>query len=357
MSDKVIEEPVKGQATIFDVATLCGLSRGTVDRVIHNRGRVSQENKDKVNRAISILGYRPNPNASLLASKKTLTFACLIPKFKPGEYWEKVHEGFVEGARQKYSYNVRMEYYLYDQTDPNSFVACTRKILESEPAGVIMNAVFYQETAEFASRLDEDEIPYAFVDNKFDDLNYSVYYGAEPYKSGQLGAFLLTNHNHPAEIALVRLIRDKDHKADPNKPRRKGFLDYIVGHFPDCKIHTLFINPKDTKQICRTLDEFFTQNPQVKHIAMTNSRIHLIDEYLRRSHDKERTVVGFDDLEANLSCLKEGRIEYLVTRRIPVQAQYVLNAMIDIVTQGVKPAKRNNFLHLDILHRLNLDDY
>lgn len=357
MNVEIIENADSSQATIFDVAKLCGVSRGTVDRVIHNRGRVSKETVDKVRRAIKILGYKPNPNASLLASKKTLTFACLIPQFKPGEYWEKIYQGFVSGARTMYNYNIDVKFQLYDQTNPQSFIECCNNIVELKPTGVIMNAVFHSETLQFAQQLEDHNIPYAFVDNKFDDLDYTLYYGVDPYKSGTLGAFLLTNHSNPTDIALICLIRDRDHKADPNGPRRQGFLDYITQHFPACTVHTIFIDPADQHQTYLALQDFFKQHPEVKHIAMTNSRIYLIDEYLRNNPDQERTVVGFDDLEANLSTLRSGQVEYLVTRHIPRQSEYVLKALTEAVIQGVKPTKRNNYLHMDILHRLNLDDY
>ena len=79
------------------------------------------------------------------------------------------------------------------------------------------------------------------MDNKIDDLDYLLYYGVDPYKSGALGAFLLTTRCEVQDIALIRLIRDRKHKADPNAPRRHGFLDYIEETFPQCRIHTLFI--------------------------------------------------------------------------------------------------------------------
>lgn len=357
MNAEIIEEADGGQATIFDVARLCGVSRGTVDRVIHHRGRVSKETVDKVKRAIKILGYRPNPNASLLASKKALTFACLIPMFKPGEYWEKIYEGFVSGARSMYNCNIDVKFYLYDQTSSESFVNCCQEIVALKPSGVIMNAVFHSETIDFARQLEDKNIPYAFVDNKFDDIDYTLYYGVDPYKSGTLGAFLLTNHSHPTDIVLVRLIRDRDHKADPNGPRRQGFLDYITRHHPACTVHMLFIDPNDEHQTYLTLKEFFDSHPGIKHVAMTNSRIYLIDDYLRNNPDPDRIVVGFDDLEANLSTLRSGQVEYLVTRHIPRQSESVLKALTEAVIQGVKPAKRNNYLHMDILHRLNLNDY
>lgn len=344
-------------ATIFDVAKLCGVSRGTVDRVLHRRGRVSQDTVDKVERAIEKLGYKPNPNASLLASKRSYVFSCLIPTFKKGEYWEKIYEGFQKGAVANPYYNIELDFHLYNQTDPDSFNKCCQEIIEANPAGVIMNNVFRNETAKFSEQLDEAQIPYAFVDNVHDELNYTLYYGVDPYKSGALGAFLLTNRSNPEEILQIRLIRDSGHRADPNSTRRQGFTDYIHRTLPDTKIHTVFIEPSDPQQTYLELDKFFKEHPQVKHVAMTSSRIYLIDEFLHNNPDPQRVVIGFDDLEGNLTSLRSGNVEYLVTRHISMQSYHALVALADFVIRKVEPEKRNNYLHMDILHRLNLDDY
>lgn len=344
-------------ATIFDVAKLCGVSRGTVDRVLHRRGRVSQDTIDKVERAIEILGYKPNPNASLLASNRSYVFSCLIPTFKKGEYWEKIYEGFQNAAVSNPYYNIELDFHLYNQTDPDSFKKCCQEILDAKPAGVVMNTVFRSETAKFSEQLDQAEIPYAFVDNVFDELNYTVYYGVDPYKSGELGAFLLTNRSNPEEILQIRLIRDSGHRADPNSSRRQGFMDYIHRTLPETKIHTVFIEPSDPQQTYIELDKFFKQHPQVKYVAMTSSRIYLIDNFLQSNPNPERVVIGFDDLEGNLASLRSGNVEYLVTRHISMQSYYALTALADFVVRKVTPAKRKNYLHMDILHRLNLDDY
>ncbi len=62
---------------IVDIAKMAGVSVGTVDRVIHNRGRVSEENKKKVQAILEMVHYQPNLMArSLAASKKQYHFAC-----------------------------------------------------------------------------------------------------------------------------------------------------------------------------------------------------------------------------------------------------------------------------------------
>lgn len=343
--------------TIFDVARLAGVSRGTVDRVIYGRGRVSQETKEKVRKAVAELGYSANPNASSLANRKEYRFACLIPCFNKGDYWEEIHKGFVAGAESLQFGTVVLDIHLYDQTDVESFAKASREIIESRPAGVVMNAVFKEAVTEFAHDLESLGIPYAFVDNKIDDLNYLLYYGVDPYKSGALGAFLLTTRCYVKEIALIRLVRDSGHKADPNAPRRHGFTDYMEENFPECQIHTVFIHPDKPQENLTVLEDFFSTYPDIKHVAMTNSRVYLIDEYLALHPDPERIVVGFDDLERNLESLRKGRIEYLVTRHIPQQSFKVMTSFAECVIKGLTPARRNNYVHMDILHRRNLDDY
>ncbi|MBP5374596.1 MAG: LacI family DNA-binding transcriptional regulator [Bacteroidales bacterium] len=334
-----------------------GVSRGTVDRVLFDRGRVSQKTRDKVLKAIEELGYIPNSNASILASRKTYLISCLIPAFKAGEYWEAMYEGFISAAKSLRQRSVEVRIHLYDQRNSESFKTLSQEILSESPSGVIMNAVFREEVTAFASDLETNNTPYAFVDNKIDELDYVLYYGVDPSKSGSLGAFLLTDRTDPSEIVLVRLQRDPAHRADPNRPRRHGFTDYIEDRYPECKIHMVTIDPEAPETILGTLEEFFRAHPGVHHVAMTNSRIFLLREYLEKHPDPNRIVVGFDDLKENLECLNRGLINCLVTRHIPQQAHDALKAFADCIARNERPEVRNRFVHMDILTRMNTDNY
>ena len=57
-------------ATIKEIAEYSGASRGTVDRVIHNRGRVAPDVEKAVREAIEALDYKPNKAGRILASAK-----------------------------------------------------------------------------------------------------------------------------------------------------------------------------------------------------------------------------------------------------------------------------------------------
>ncbi len=348
---------VKGKnVTIYDVAALAGVSKGTVDRVVYNRGRVSEKTAAAVRDAIVRLGYNPNLLASVLASNKKHVLACLLPRFTPGQYWEEIYKGFLEGVESVKSFNVVPVVELYDQYDEHSFVVACDNVLRQNPGGVIFHPFFPSASAKFSAKLHELQIPYGFVDGRIDDPNYIVYYGVDLYQSGFFGAFLLSDRAAVREVVIVRIKRDKEYKSDPTSNRRSGFTDYIRQKFGEgCTIHTVFVNPNNPEDINTALSDFFRANPQVRHVIMLNSRVHLIAGYMRSHPDEDRVVVGFDDLADNVAALKDGAVDFLVTRNIAMQSFNAVTGLVNYLVKGERPARRDNYMHIDVLTRYNLD--
>lgn len=56
--------------TIKQIAELCGVSRGTVDRVLNGRGKVRPEKAALVRAMAEKLNYRPNPAGKALSARK-----------------------------------------------------------------------------------------------------------------------------------------------------------------------------------------------------------------------------------------------------------------------------------------------
>ena len=71
----------KSTVTISDVAKAAGVTRGTIDRVLHERGEVSEETRAKVLKVIKDLGYKTNVYASMLAKNKSHDIAVILPNF------------------------------------------------------------------------------------------------------------------------------------------------------------------------------------------------------------------------------------------------------------------------------------
>ena len=65
--------------TMKDIAQLAGVSRGTVDRVLNNRGAVSPETAERIRSIMRAVNYTPNLAGKTLAiKKKQLRFGFIL---------------------------------------------------------------------------------------------------------------------------------------------------------------------------------------------------------------------------------------------------------------------------------------
>lgn len=348
------------KVTIIDVAKKAGVSKGTVDRVVHGRGEVSKKTANKVLKAIEDLGYQPNLHASLLASRSVNLIACLLPEFAEGEYWGMINQGFIVGGEQVASLGVRTRSFYYDQYDEASFKSACADLLASDPSAVVLPPLFMSDTVEFATELKRRGIPYAYVDSKLEENNYFVYFGMPMYGSGRLCAALLTERcteESVDEIAVIRIHRDKAGQSDPAVNRRTGFMDYMGSHFPKAVIHNVFINPAEPDNIYGTLDSFFRDHPAIRFVVTFNSRVYLVNRYLADHPVPGRRVIGFDNLEQNVQMLRDGTLSIIITQHTENQSKFAVIALADWLLMRKRPDNRDNYMHMDILTRYNIDNY
>ena len=116
---------------------MSGVSTGTVDRILHNRGKVSEEAQKKVEKVLKEIDYHPNLIARSLALKKNYHFITLIPSFAKGEYWDKLCEGIDKAEQELFSYNVEVERMCFNQYDKSSFDELIPRIEEANCQGVM----------------------------------------------------------------------------------------------------------------------------------------------------------------------------------------------------------------------------
>ena len=156
------------KVTINDIARLTGLSKGTVDRVLHNRGEVSKKSYEKVMACIREMGYEPNVYASLLAGKGKGSIAVVLPRPEEGSYWELASSGIGKAEESGRQVGVHTQLFTYNEFSADSFRETCATVLDSKPSGVVIAPMFQYETQVFVQELSGRGIPYVFVDTKLE---------------------------------------------------------------------------------------------------------------------------------------------------------------------------------------------
>jgi LacI family transcriptional regulator, repressor for deo operon, udp, cdd, tsx, nupC, and nupG len=98
------------EATLRDVADLAGVSPRTVSNVVNGYAKVTELTREKVERAIAQLGYRPNVLARHLATGRSGQIVVAVP-YLDTPYFAELLQAIIPVARRA-GYNV-----LIDQSD------------------------------------------------------------------------------------------------------------------------------------------------------------------------------------------------------------------------------------------------
>ncbi|WP_229069184.1 LacI family DNA-binding transcriptional regulator [Actinoplanes sp. DH11] len=101
---------MRREVTLRDVAELAGVSSRTVSNVVNGYANVTDRTKERVQRAVEQLGYRPNVLARNLAQGRSGQIALVVP-YLDTPYFAELLQSVIRAARIS-GYNV-----LIDQTD------------------------------------------------------------------------------------------------------------------------------------------------------------------------------------------------------------------------------------------------
>ena len=182
---------------IKDIARMAGVSKGTVDRVLHKRGRVSTEAYEKVMKVLEEIDYKPNLIARTLSSNKNYRILALLPDPSADEYWSQTKEGILQAETEWAYYNITIEVLLFDQYNKESFKEKALEALHSKPDGIITAPIFYDEALVFFESLRNEGIPYVLFNTR---LRFSS-------KHGSLGFRLVSSISKCNEFLFAKYSR------------------------------------------------------------------------------------------------------------------------------------------------------
>ncbi len=343
---------------IKDIATLAGVSEGTVDRVLHNRGDVSEKSREAVEKVLEEMNYTPNLFARSLASKKQYKFVCIIPNYQLGDYWESVDKGFDQAALEFTHHNVLIEKRYFDQYDVNSFVDESTKILDNEIDAVFLAPIFKEESIAFTNELTNRNILFSFIDSLIPETNYLTYYGQNSFLGGYIAAKLLIDSMSVDSQVLIIRTQRKGSVSNQTISRYSGFMHYLQENklTNSYEIINVELKNDDEDFNFKLLEEVFTKNANIKAAITFNSKVYRLAMHLVTLNKTYIQLIGYDLHKLNIEYLQKGVINCLIAQRPEKQAFFTVRDMCRELIFG-QEVKKINYVPIDILLKENIEDY
>ncbi len=319
--------------TIKDLARESGLSIGTVDRVLHRRGRYSPESAGRVQSAVAKLGYTTNIFASNLKTARSFHIFGLIPQLSSdGGYWRAAAQSMTKAAADLAHHSLAFVLCEYDRFSDESFrraaetAASNAAAVVSTPhghAGFILAPTNGDAALAFCRR--HHNLPMLSFDGELpgDDPPPSI--AQDSYQSGILAARLLLLSAPCAQSSprfAVVTIGSRDHHL---RRRRDGFCRYFVG---DDRHLVVKIDFESTPSRQSLISRLVAEGP-FTGMFVTNSAAHLVVEAAATAFPAREppAAIGYDLLEENVRALYSDRIAFLFDQDPERQGRAAVAAM------------------------------
>lgn len=344
--------------TIQDIARHAKVSAGTVDRVIHNRGKVSADKKRRIEDAVKEYKFNPNMLARALSMRNQFTVCSLFPQISSeNEYWQLPKQGAEQAAEGFKDFGFTLETFYFSLFDESSFIEQANKIIGLNPDGVILAPLFIKESILFVKKLEKINIPYVFIDATIPNQKNISYIGPNAERSGLVAGKLMKSMLRSTDqILVLNIVKGMENSSNLSLIE-KGFRNYFEETFTDHEhsINTLIITSTDKAIIFQELTKYYIKNPNIKGVFVTTSKSHLVASF-HLNHELNIRLIGFDLVEGNINRLRDGSIDWIISQSPIQQGACAVKTLFDLFIYKTEP-KKTQYVPLDIIVHENLDYY
>jgi LacI family transcriptional regulator len=346
------------QLTIKQIARLSGVSTGTVDRILHNRGRVSPEARAADQKVLDTQSYKYNLHTSAVAfkkTKKTLTILISIPSSEKGEYWDLIRRGIDKALHEYSDFDIHSRFVFFDQFNSLSCRQAFDTIAAEDCSAVILGTTFVDETKALCHSLSERHIPYICVDGDVEGTDPVASYKADQQVCGRLMARLMDGLTPPGkELALMLPRRIGTQISNNSAIRLASFKAYFSESGNPRVLHEIQFSTQNLEELHAEVRSFLQRYPDVGGIAVTISNSYLISDALKATGIGGLVVGGFDVTDGNARCIQEGTLDFLINQHPERQGFNAVESMLHYLLYGIPDQSLRQFLPIDIVFRENL---
>ena len=338
---------------IKEIARIAGVSIGTVDRVLHNRGRVSEETREKILEIVAKHNYKPNLLARSLKKGEKKTIAILVPDPIEDEYWQQAWEGFESQLHKTEHQGIFAKPFFYSLKNQQLFSKQAQQIIEMKPDGLIMAPNFLEEGKKLFAQCKASSIPVVLFDNFLPGTDPFCFIGTNSFRSGMLAAQLLDMiSDSDGKFAIFHfdeLLSNSPHMIE----KERGFIAYLKENCPGREYFSIVTD--STNNYKDKFDDIFN-GTQISGVFVSTSKTWLIGSYLNEKGLKNIRLVGFDLIKNNIGLMKSGHIDFLINQNPRRQARKSLNAFVNAMVFKEEVVAEELF-PIEIITRNNLDSY
>ena len=342
--------------TIKRIAELAGVSPGTVDRALHNRGRVNPQVAERIKKIAAELNYKPNTVAKgLKIRNKNLKIAVILHIKSSNPYFDDVIYGINQCKNEISDFGITVTLYPCPDYDAEFQLTLINQAVSDGFSAIIIVPINHPLIRQRINELHNANFPVVLLTNLIDDCRYFAFVGCNYKLSGEIAAGIL-NMIHPVP-GNVMLFSPRFQMLG-HMLRAQGMAEHLLKEYPDLTLLDIIEltgdDIRDYQITIQTLNRYPDIDCFVCPGAYSRGNLEAIRE---QGYFKNAKIICYDTSDEVIKLIKDRIITATIVQRPRRQGYIAVKILFDYLTDNQDfPLKRDYFISTKLYFYENISD-
>jgi len=340
--------------TIKQIAELAGVSTGTVDRALNNRGRVNPQVAERIKKIAKELNYHPNAIAKSLSIKRHKLKIAVILNVSKNRFVETVLTGVELAAHELHAAGFTVEVMKCKDFDVDAQLELIDKAVSEGFAGIVLIPINNERIKARVNELYEEDFPVIFLTSIIEGAKFWSYVGCNYKYSGQISCAIL-NQITGGSARLAVMISNLQMWS--NRQRLLSIEKYMNKEFPGIKIEAVLELSNEDIESYLQAKKLLDERPDINSILYCSGAVDGgLKAVLEVAQQRPVKIVTFDFTETIRKAMYDGHIIFTITQNPNEQGYKALKLMSQYLMDRQRPDAQFHYINTEIMIRESIKD-
>ena len=338
--------------TLKQIAELAGVSRGTVDRALYNRGRINPEVAARIKKIADELGYEPNRAGKALAMAKRSLKIGVIVQATETPFMHMLLQGVEDAQQALATYGAEVLVRSSIGLEASEQLKMIDSLVEQGISGLAIAPADDMRLKKRINALIESGIPVITFNADIDDTDRLCFVGQNSELAGRTCAGLLNamTHEHGLVLPISGYQYNHSHAL-----RIKGFCTELKKSFPHIRALPAVYCQDDDALTEALTEQTLRSHPELTAVFVAaGGQGGVCDALERTGHADSVRVICFDLIPNNIKKLLDSRIDFLVGQDAHTQGFQPIMLLFDYLFSNKMPEKSFYYTDIVIKNKYNI---
>ncbi|MEG3111749.1 LacI family DNA-binding transcriptional regulator [Pantoea sp. T14] len=332
--------------TLKQIAAQSGLSLATIDRALHNRGKVHPQTQHRIQQAIADLELLQKAG---LAKGRTLYFDVIM--HTPDRFRELVREAFSSQIAGFSSFKIQLRFHCSENMTIDEINTVLKKCAVHSH-GVILKATNSEQLIPTIDALMKQRVPLVTVMSDIPSSARLRYIGMENVDAGKAAAFLMAKWLRVEKSHIMAITGSKEFIGE--QERIEGFVAAMQQFAPQHRVSVVAAGFGLDHLTYQSVTDFLTSHPETDAVYTVGGG----NAGILRAFDEQRilinTFIGHDLDRENRALMQAGKIDALIEHNLQLDAQHAFKALLEFHGFIPKTESAAPYSKINIITRYNM---